>query len=352
MGGYGIEGWRAPLVSVVIVNFNGGELVKQAVSIVLRSDLLLEVFVSDNGSTDESLTALQAVAKSDLRLHIIDNRKNLGFSRANNIAIKKATGDFLLLLNPDCLMRPDTLRCMLGVMSEHPDIGMAGCLIRNADGSEQAGCRRAIPTPWRTLVRVLHLNKLFPSHRRFRTFLLNFDPIPATPIEVEAISGAFMLVRRKALEQVGLLDEGYFLHCDDLDWCMRFRQADWKILYVPDAEAVHYKGTCSKDRPIRVLFHMHRGMVRFYRKFFKHQYPLPLMGIVMMAVWLRFCLMAGWQLCKCFRKLKHKPVVLEMPLMNHDKATDQRVIEPGFRYLSPERRGEAHRVTSSSIQAR
>ncbi len=97
-----------------------------------------------------------------------------------------------------------------------------------------------------------------------------------------------MLVRRTAVERiVGRLDEGYFLHCEDLDWCMRFRQAGLQILFVPDAEATHHKGTCSRDRPIRVLWHLHKGMVR-YRKFFQHQYPAPLMWAVVSAVWVRF----------------------------------------------------------------
>jgi GT2 family glycosyltransferase len=171
-------------------------------------------------------------------------------------------------------------------------VGMAGCLIRNPDGTEQAGCRRAVPTPWRTMVRTLCLNKLFPRHPRFQSFVLGGQPLPAEPVPQEAISGAFMLVRRAALEEVGALDEGYFLHCEDLDWCMRFRQASWQILFVPHAEALHYKGYCSRDRPVFVSWHMHKGMARFYRKFFRHQYPAPLMVGVFGAVWVRFVILA------------------------------------------------------------
>ena len=105
---------------------------------------------------------------------------------------------------------------------------------------------------------------------------------------MEAISGAFMLVRRGALEAIGALDEGYFLHCEDLDWCMRFREAGQQVLFVPDVAVVHHKGACSKDRPLRVLWHMHRGMIRFYGKFFRDRYPLPMMWLVYAGVWLRF----------------------------------------------------------------
>jgi GT2 family glycosyltransferase len=188
---------------------------------------------------------------------------------------------------------PGAVTSMLAAMEAHPRAGMGGCLIRNPDGTEQAGTRRAVPTPWRAVVRVLQLNRLFPHHRRFGSFVLTQEPLPAHPVFVEAVSGAFMLVRREALEQVGPLDEGYFLHCEDLDWCMSFRQAGWRILLVPGAEAVHYQGACSHDRPIGVLWHKHKGMVRFYRKFFRHQYPAPLMWAVASSVWLRFAILAA-----------------------------------------------------------
>jgi GT2 family glycosyltransferase len=107
-------------------------------------------------------------------------------------------------------------------------------------------------------------------------------------VAVEAISGAFMLVRREAIARVGLLDEGYFLHCEDLDWCLRFRQAGYKILFVSDVKATHDKGLCSRDRPFRVQFHLHRGMVRYLWKHFRRAYPLPFTGLAVLGVWLRF----------------------------------------------------------------
>jgi GT2 family glycosyltransferase len=102
-----------------------------------------------------------------------------------------------------------------------------------------------------------------------------------------------MFVRREALEKVGPLDEGYFLHCEDLDWCERFRRGGWKVLFVPDTTVVHDKGASSRGRPVRVLWHLHRGMVRYYRKFFRDEYPRPLFWLVLGAVWLRFGLLAG-----------------------------------------------------------
>jgi len=272
--------------SVIIVNFNCGTLLTDCVRSVLESTAPVEVFVSDNGSVDDSIQHLRQEIYDD-RLHIVMNEKNLGFAKASNILLSEANGDFFLFLNPDCQIHPNTIERMWDAVVSRPDVGIAGCLVRNTDGSEQAGCRRRVPTPARTLIRVLHLDRPFPFLRE-KGMLLHKEPLPDMPQPVEAISGAFMLVRREALEEVGLLDEGYFLHCEDLDWCMRFRQKGWQILFVPDVEISHAKGVCSVNRPVRVEWHKHKGMIRFYRKFFRHQYPLPLMVLVIAAVWMRF----------------------------------------------------------------
>jgi len=276
--------------SIIIVNFNGGELLTECVRSVLSSSIPVEVFVSDNGSSDGSIFFLENAVVDD-RLHVHKNNENLGFSAANNRVIPMATGEYFLILNPDCLIKPDTLENLLKQLELHSEAGLAGCLIRNLDGTEQAGCRRRVPTPWRTLVRMLFLDRILPNHAKFESVTMHQQPLPEKPVYKEAISGAFMLVRRSAMDDVGLMDEDYFLHCEDLDWCMRFRQKGWKILFVPDVEVIHAKGVCSDVRPIRVEWHKHKGMVRFYRKFFRHQYPFLLMWCVIIAVWLRFGLL-------------------------------------------------------------
>jgi len=260
---------------------------------VLASSVPVEVFISDNGSSDGSICFLER-AIQDERLHIIRNDHNLGFASANNRVIPMTTGDYLLILNPDCLIQSDTLESMLTHLQSHPEAAMAGCLILNPDGSEQAGCRRRVPTPWRTLVRITCLDRLFPNHPKFESVIMHKRPLPEKPIYKEALSGAFMLVRRTAMEDVGLMDEAYFLHCEDLDWCMRFRQKGWKILFVPDVATTHYKGHCSHDRPIRVEWHKHKGMVRFYRQHFRHQYPFLLMVLIIFSIWVRFFVIASF----------------------------------------------------------
>jgi hypothetical protein len=281
------------LVDVIIVNFNSNDYLKECVQSALASTVAVNVYVVDNHSTDRSLLLLKEASGSDQRLHIIENTENVGFARANNQVLSMAKNDYILFLNPDCTVRPDTLEGMARVMASHPDAGMAGCLIRNSDGSEQAGSRRYIPTPWRSVVRIFRLSKVFRNHPGYGMFNLDGQPLPDRPVSVEAISGAFMFVRRTAMEKVGPMDEKYFLHCEDLDWCMRFRMSGYTILFVPDIEIIHAKGVCGTDRPVRVEWHKHVGMVRFYRKFFRHQYPAGLMYLVMAMVWARFTLLAA-----------------------------------------------------------
>ncbi|MFO1378913.1 MAG: glycosyltransferase family 2 protein [Chitinivorax sp.] len=281
------------VVPVVIVNFNAGARLADCVESVLRSAHPVVVFVSDNGSTDASLELLRQRCGGDVRLTIVENRANLGFAKANNrILPLLPASETVLFLNPDCVLQPDTLARMLPVLKQTPQAGMACCLIANADGSEQRGCRRTLPTPWQSLVQVLQLQRLFPGSPRFRSFNLTGTPLPPHPVEVEAISGAFMLVRRSAIESVGPLDEGYFLHCEDIDWCARFTLAGFRILFVPQISIVHYQGTCSNSRPLRVEWHKHRGMLRFYRKFYARRYPLPLMLAVYAFVCVRMALIA------------------------------------------------------------
>ncbi len=290
----------APQISVLIVNFNAGDLLADCVTAVLASPPDLEVWISDNGSTDGSLVAVAARFGSDPRLTLVENHANLGFAGGNNRVLERARAPYLLFLNPDCILAPDTLTRMLGFMESTPDAGMAGCTIRNPDGSEQVASRRAIPDPWIGLVRVLRLERLWPNLTRGRQLDLSHQPLPDRPTRVDAISGSFMLVRRQALDAVGPLDEGYFLHCEDLDWFVRFARAGWGIYLVPDVQVVHHKGACSTARPLRVEWHKHRGMARFFRKFQFRSYPLPFSLLVLLGIWVHFGL---WALLKVPRQL-------------------------------------------------
>lgn len=276
----------------IIVNYNAGKLLSGCVASVF-SQGITHAIVVDNASADDSMACLADMQVAELTF--ICNARNLGFSAACNMGFMASSSPYLLFLNPDCTLEAGALGRLIEVLENAPDVGMVGGLLCNLDGSEQPGGRRVFPTPRRAFMRAFGLSRfasIFP--RLFSDFLLHQQPLPSAPIEVEAISGACMLVRREAVDDVGLWDEGYFLHCEDLDWCMRFRQKGWKILFVPGAKITHALGVCGRSRPIFVEWHKHKGMMRFYHKFFRHQYPGILMAVVALGVWLRFAAVAGY----------------------------------------------------------
>jgi nucleoside-diphosphate-sugar epimerase/GT2 family glycosyltransferase len=277
-------------ISVVIVNYNAGEVLRECVASAQRQ--ADQIIVVDNASVDNSIAALRSAFPA---IEVICMERNLGFAAACNVGAQVADCGHILFLNPDCILEANAISILLAAVHSSDDVGMVGGLLTDTDGTEQCGGRRAVPTPWRSFVKAFGLSALSNRYPRlFSDFVLHKQPLPKHPVEVEAISGACMLARRDALENVGLLDEGYFMHCEDLDWCMRFRQKGWKILFVPDARMVHYKGHCSRSRPIFVEWNKHKGMIRFYRKFFRHQYPGLLMGFVIVGVWLRFVTIAAY----------------------------------------------------------
>ncbi|NEX17199.1 MAG: dTDP-Rha--alpha-D-GlcNAc-pyrophosphate polyprenol alpha-3-L-rhamnosyltransferase [Halochromatium sp.] len=278
------------LITVVIVNYNAGELLVRCIEAVLALRLPLEVLVSDNGSVDDSIELLMSCVGQDPRLRVLRQGKNIGFSAGNNRALEHMSADseFVLFLNPDCILEPTTLQGVLKVLVEHPDGGMAGCVIRNPDGSEQIASRRRIPNPWSALFGVLRLDKLLAGIPGIEGHSEIDKPLPTTAVRVEAISGSFMLVRRQALNDVGLLDTRYFLHCEDLDWFVRFAQAGWSLYFVPDVWVTHYKGACSQRRPFFVEWHKHRGMARFFLRFQASSFSVFMRMLVLLGIWLHF----------------------------------------------------------------
>ena len=282
---------------MVIVNYNAGSLLAECVGSALSQ--VDEVLVVDNASRDASMNDCERLHPTDPRLTLIRNNTNLGFAAACNIGYLQAKGDYILFLNPDCFLEPMAVANLLTALQADNSVGMVGGLLMNLDGTEQGGGRRTIPTPWRSFVRAFGLNRFEKRWPRlFFDFHLHRQALPQHPIDVEAISGACMLVKRQVVDGVGLWDDGYFLHCEDLDWCMRFRLAGWKILFVPSAHIRHALGVSSRSRPIFVEWHKHKGMMRFYRKFFRHQYPGLFMGLVAAGVWMRFGLVAAYYLAK------------------------------------------------------
>jgi GT2 family glycosyltransferase len=278
-------------VSVVIVNYNAGSLLLECLKLCLPQ--VGHVVVVDNASSDSSIDLVEIHFRGSSKLQVISNEFNLGFAAACNQGAEVCLGDFVLFLNPDCMADAGSIGLLREALLSDLYAGMSGGLLLDSDGREQQGGRRYVPTPWRSLVRVLHLEALDQRWPKlFQNFNLYKQPLPKTTVTLEAISGACTMVKREAMRDVGPWDEGYFLHCEDLDLCMRYRQKAWSILFVPSAQFTHFQGACSRSRPIFVEWHKHRGMMRFYGKFFRHQYPGLLMLLVGIGVWLRFASIA------------------------------------------------------------
>lgn len=280
-------------VSVLIVNYNSGEWLARCVEAVGRSDTAVEILVGDNHSSDDSIALLEK-RRNDLRnCRVFRFEANLGFAAATNRLLHQSSGEFILLLNPDCLVEIDTLSRVLTELRNQPNAGMAGCLIRNMDGSEQRGCRRRIPTLQSAFFRSIPswLSTRLPvTEGGTRSFDLTDTPLPDEATDMEAISGAFMLITRQAANTVGPMDEGYFLHFEDLDWCQRFRRAGLRILFVPQAVIIHRQGACSEAMPIRVEWYKHCSMLRFFSRAETDAHLGPRYLFIAAAVLGHFCL--------------------------------------------------------------
>jgi len=273
-------------LSIIIVNYNVKAFLQQALESLYKAtrDLETEIFVVDNHSVDGSVELL----KNEFpQVKLIANSENLGFARANNQALKKASGDYLWLLNPDTLVQENTPAKLISVMESDDGIGMLGCKILNADGSLQLACRRSFPTPWVAFTKLLGLAKIFPRSKWFGRYnLTHLDEDKA--YEVEAISGSCMFVRREALNEVGLLDERFFMYGEDLDWSYRFREQGWKVYYTPETSIVHYKGESSKVAAWDSLTHFYRAMDIFAKKHFSSSSRFPLQWLLRGGILVRF----------------------------------------------------------------
>lgn len=254
-------------LSVIIVSYNVREFLEQALLSLQQalSTISHEIFVVDNASSDGTVSFLK---KRFPDITFFENKENRGFARANNQALAHAQGDYICLINPDTIVQEDTFAVLLDFFETHPDAGMVGCKILNPDGSLQLACRRSFPTPWVALTKIVGLARLFPKSRWFGRYNLTFldeDQVS----EVEAISGSFMVVRRSIVENIGGLDEDFFMYGEDLDWCYRIRQTGYNIYYVPLTQIIHFKGESSKKSPFQQRRLFYEAMRLFVQKHFK-----------------------------------------------------------------------------------
>lgn len=243
-------------VTAVIVNYNSGLWLERCIETLRgRSTRLPEIIVIDNASTDASVELLPELPGVTVRRA----HKNLGFGRGVNQALRKADRNYVLVINPDCLLRPDALVQLVAELDRHEDVAMVSGRVFDMRGQEQRGSRRRLPDRRQIMAEALPF-----SHRD--GIDLTHEPPPQDSVDVEAVSGACMLIRRSALDEVGGFDPGFYMHFEDLDLMARLQSAGWRIRLLPSVFISHAGGVSSRRRPLVVMWAKHKSLWRYLNK--------------------------------------------------------------------------------------
>ncbi len=277
-------------VSAIVVNYNAGELLGDCVQSLLDNGVT-DIRVADNASTDGSLDRLRGRYGRHPSVRVLANPSNRGFGPAVNAVLPALDRPLVLVINPDCTLKPGALEALVAALAADPDAALAGPRVIDGKGRFEAASCRHFPTPRRAFMSYSGLARLAG---RFGA-LAGVNTPGATELTAttatEATSGACMLVRREVLAQLGGFDEAYTLHCEDLDLMFRLREAGWRTLYVPAACAVHVQGVSSASRPLWVHRQKHRGMARFFGSHVAAACSLPTRALVRLGIWLHWALL-------------------------------------------------------------
>jgi hypothetical protein len=257
-------------VTAVVVHYETPDLLERCLRALRASrGVSLDAVVVDNASQDFDAAAVDAALPGTT---VIQNESNVGFAAGANIGLRDARGRYLLLLNPDTIVESDALATLVRYMDARPDVGCTTARLVMEDGRLDLACRRSFPTPIRAFYRLSLLSRLFPRSRRFGQYNLTYLD-EHEEAEIDAPCGAFMLVRRETRDQVGPLDESYFMYGEDLDWAFRMKEAGWRILYNPAATATHLKRAASAKARARTIGAFYEAMRVFYGRHYQRAYP-------------------------------------------------------------------------------
>jgi N-acetylglucosaminyl-diphospho-decaprenol L-rhamnosyltransferase len=276
-------------LSIIILNYNTCQhlwaclqsLLAEGSTSLSRAAVQAEVFVVDNASSDGSA---DMIAAEFPWVELLRSPRNGGFAFGNNQALRRARGSAILLLNPDTLMPRGGIAQLLERLHAHPEAGIVGPRLLRPNGSMHLACRRSFPTPATAFYRFSGLARMFPRSPRFGRYNLTFAD-PEQPMEVDSVCGACLLVRRQVVERIGLLDERFFMYGEDLDWCLRSRQAGWTVRYEPSIVVQHQHGAASRQRALRTTIYFFRAMDLFYRKHYVDRYHPVVTGLVRTSIY-------------------------------------------------------------------
>ncbi len=254
-------------LTVVIVNYNVKYYVEQCLHSLEKAlaGIKAQVYVVDNCSADDSVEYLQARFKN---ITIIGNAENLGFSRANNIAIRCTSSEYVLLLNPDTLVSEEAIRRSMEFMDTHPSAGVLGVRMLNTDGSVAKESRRGVPSPATAFYKMCGLCDRFPQNKTFAHYYMSYLPWDKAE-KIEIVSGAFCMLRRAALEEAGGLDEDFFMYGEDIDLSYRIGNNGWDVWYYP-VDILHYKGESTRKTSFRYVHVFYQAMSIFFNKHYSH----------------------------------------------------------------------------------
>lgn len=296
-------------LSIIIVSYNTKEFLRKCINSIFESSgsFTLELIVVDNASRDGTVEDLRGLGKKikiienkqACSLVILENSINLGFSRANNQGIKIAKGRYLLFLNPDTQVYPNTLAYMVKFMDKKggtKNVGAATCKIILPNGKLDESAHRGFPTPWNALSHFSGISRIFPRSKIFSGYHLGWMDL-SKEHEIDSLGGSFMLVRREAGDQVGWWDNDYFFYGEDIDFCYRLKEKGWKIFYIPQVKTLHYKGvssgikresadlTTAKKQTKRIAtLARYNAMKIFYKKHYTNKYPRALTWLVLKGI--------------------------------------------------------------------
>ena len=304
-------------LSVVIVNYNVKYFLEQCLHSVQQATegLKAEVFVVDNNSVDGSVGE---ISQKFPQIHIIENKENLGFSKANNQAIREAKGRYVLILNPDTVVEEDTFKKCVAFMESHPDAGALGVKMINGKGEFLPESKRALPTPMVSFYKMFGLSSLFPRSRRFGKYHLGHLDREKTH-QVEVLAGAFMFLRKETLDKTGLLDESFFMYGEDIDLSYRITEAGYNNYYFPETTIIHYKGESTKKGSLNYVKMFYQAMIIFAKKHFTSRRARTFSILINLAIYFR----AALSLARRFIKKIYRP------------ALDGIIIYLGYRFALP-----------------